>query len=72
MFCVIEWCQRYFVIVGFVCWYAQALQLAGRHIRTLAIADGGKFGLVVSPDGRYMAVSYFSEDGQAVRVPHRG
>jgi DNA-binding beta-propeller fold protein YncE len=59
-----DWLRFLFLLL-FVCWYryAQAVRLAGRHIRTLAIAGGGnKYGMVVTPDGRYMAVSYFSED----------
>ena len=40
----------------------QDAAITGKHIRTLAIAAGEKYGLVVTPDCRYMAVSYFSEN----------
>jgi DNA-binding beta-propeller fold protein YncE len=47
---------------GFLGSFVQAVRLAGRHIRTLAIAGGPKLDMVVTPDGRYMAVSYHYED----------
>ena len=40
----------------------QDVAIAGRHIRTLALVDGDKLGMVVTPDGRYMAVSYSYDD----------
>jgi DNA-binding beta-propeller fold protein YncE len=39
-----------------------AVSIVGDHVNTLTIASGHKFGLVVTPDGRYMAVSYCDED----------
>lgn len=39
---------------------------SGRHIQTLSIADGDKFGMLVTPDGRFMAVTYYYE--QNLRV----
>jgi DNA-binding beta-propeller fold protein YncE len=38
-----------------------AVSIVGDHVHTLTIADGPKDGLVVTPDGRYMAVSYLSD-----------
>ncbi len=38
------------------------MRLAGRYVRTLAIAEGNKYGLVVTPDGCYMAVLYYDEN----------
>ncbi len=36
-------------------------EITGRHLQTYAIAAGRTFGLAVSPNGRYMAVSYCGE-----------
>ena len=49
------------IFVTLCFWYAQAVRFVGKHISTLAIAAGYKYGMVVTPDGRYMAVSYFSK-----------
>jgi DNA-binding beta-propeller fold protein YncE len=48
------------------CIIPQDAAITGKHIRTLAIAAGEKYGLVVTPDCRYMAVSYSRE--QKLRV----
>ena len=40
---------------------SQDFAIAVRHIPTLAIADGFKFGMVVTPNGHYMVVSYISD-----------
>ena len=49
-------------LLRFAYWCLQAVRLVGRHIRTLAIAgDGNKYGMVVTPDGCYMAVSFINE-----------
>ena len=45
------------------CIIPQDVAIVGRHNRTLAIAAGDKFGMVVTPDGLYTAVSY-SHDGK--------
>ncbi len=42
-----------------------AVSIIGGHVHTLAIAYGYTYGLVVTPDGRYMAVSC---DGHNLRV----
>ncbi len=42
---------------------AQDVAIVGRHNRTLAIAADDKFGMVVTLDGLYTAVSY-SHDGK--------
>jgi DNA-binding beta-propeller fold protein YncE len=43
-----------------------AVGVAGDHVYTLTIANGWTAGLVVTPDGRYVAVSYYRE--HCVRV----
>jgi hypothetical protein len=45
------------VWAGIVC----VCEIAGRHSHSYGIADGPKYGLAVTPNGRYMAVSYSSE-----------
>ncbi len=35
--------------------------ITGRHTRTLAITAGAKYGLVVTPDARFLAVSHYNE-----------
>ena len=43
------------------CIIPQDVAITGRHICTLAITAGDKYGMVMTPDARYMAVSYFKE-----------
>ena len=43
------------------CILPQDVAITGKHIRTLAIDAGDKYGMAVTPDGRYMAVSYLHE-----------
>jgi DNA-binding beta-propeller fold protein YncE len=53
------------IVRGVTVWTGVAARhidtVTGRHTRTYPIAGGGKYGLVVTPDGRYMAVSYQNE-----------
>lgn len=44
--------------------YACVLQsghVAGRHVHTFSMVDARKYGMAVTPNGRYMVVSYFTE-----------
>ncbi len=41
--------------------FPQEVAIAGRHIRTLATAADYKCGMVVTPDARYMVVSYVNK-----------
>ncbi len=53
------------VVCGVPVWTGMAARRYepfSRHTHTLDIAEGGKYGLVVTPDARYMAVSYYEED----------
>lgn len=36
----------------------QAVEIAGKHMRTLPVEDGSKYGITVTPDCLYMAISY--------------
>jgi WD40 repeat protein len=45
---------------------ARTFEITGRHLQSYVIADGETCGFVVSPYGRYMAVSYCAEDNLRV------
>jgi 6-phosphogluconolactonase (cycloisomerase 2 family) len=51
-------------VCGVLMWagVVRAAGIAGRHLQTYAVADGMKYGLVVTSCGRYMAVSYCDEN----------
>jgi DNA-binding beta-propeller fold protein YncE len=50
-------------VCGVLVWagVVRPFEITGRHLQSYAVATGYKFGLIVSPNGRYMAVSYFDE-----------
>ncbi len=50
-------------VCGVLVWsgMVQACEITSRHQQSYDIAAGFKYGLVVTPCGRYMAVSYNSE-----------
>jgi hypothetical protein len=51
-------------VCGVLVWSGtvRACDIMGRRLQSYNITGGSKLGLVVSPNGRYMAVSYYHED----------
>jgi DNA-binding beta-propeller fold protein YncE len=51
-------------VCGVLVWTGviRTAEITGRHLQSYTIAAGEKRGLVVSPNGRYMAVSYWFEN----------
>jgi hypothetical protein len=52
-------------VCGVLVWagMVRANEITGRHLQSYGIAEGAMFGLVVLPNGCYMAVSYFNSIG---------
>jgi 6-phosphogluconolactonase (cycloisomerase 2 family) len=50
-------------VCGVLAWAAaiRSSEITGRHLQSFYIASGEKYGMVVTPNGRYMAVSYYDE-----------
>jgi DNA-binding beta-propeller fold protein YncE len=55
-------------VCGMLVWsgMARTCEITGRHLQSYCIADGDKYGLVVTPNGRYMAASYYFESNLRV------
>jgi DNA-binding beta-propeller fold protein YncE len=61
-------------VCGVLVWagMARVCEITGRHLQSYDIAAGPKLGLVVAPNGRYMAVSYDEDKLRVYRLEANG